>query len=285
MADQKKRGLGRGLESLIPILASTDDSIAEVALASIKPNPRQPRTHFDAAELEELAASIREHGVLQPVVLTRALDGEGYYLIAGHRRWQAAKLAGRTKIAAVVRTAPDDRGLLELALIENVQRSNLNALETAAAYQTLADDFGLSHEEIAKRVGKRRTTVSNTLRLMRLAAPLQAALTRGIISEGHARALLGLPEADAQSAALATIVKRELSVRQTEELVRKLQGEKQPAKRRTKQSPSVAELENRVRDKLGTKVALRRGRKGKGSLIIYFYSDEELEALIKHLRA
>ncbi|RLT46883.1 MAG: ParB/RepB/Spo0J family partition protein [Chloroflexi bacterium] len=285
MADQKKRGLGRGLESLIPILASTDDSIAEVPLASIKPNPRQPRTHFDAAELEELAASIREHGVLQPVVLTRALDGEGYYLIAGHRRWQAAKLAGRTKIAAVVRTAPDDRGLLELALIENVQRSNLNALETAAAYQTLADDFGLSHEEIAKRVGKRRTTVSNTLRLMRLAAPLQAALTRGIISEGHARALLGLPEADAQSAALATIVKRELSVRQTEELVRKLQGEKQPAKRRTKQSPSVAELENRVRDKLGTKVALRRGRKGKGSLIIYFYSDEELEALIKHLRA
>ena len=285
MADQKKRGLGRGLESLIPILASTDDSIAEVPLASIKPNPRQPRTHFDAAELEELAASIREHGVLQPVVLTRALDGEGYYLIAGHRRWQAAKLAGRTKIAAVVRTAPDDRGLLELALIENVQRSNLNALETAAAYQTLADDFGLSHEEIAKRVGKRRTTVSNTLRLMRLAAPLQAALTRGFISEGHARALLGLPEADAQSAALATIVKRELSVRQTEELVRKLQGEKQPAKRRTKQSPSVAELENRVRDKLGTKVALRRGRKGKGSLIIYFYSDEELEALIKHLRA
>ena len=285
MADQKKRGLGRGLESLIPILASTDDSIAEVPLASIKPNPRQPRTHFDAAELEELAASIREHGVLQPVVLTRALDGEGYYLIAGHRRWQAAKLAGRTKIAAVVRTAPDDRGLLELALIENVQRSNLNALETAAAYQTLADDFGLSHEEIAKRVGKRRTTVSNTLRLMRLAAPLQAALTRGIISEGHARALLGLPEADAQSAALATIVKRELSVRQTEELVRKLQGEKQPAKRRTKQSPSVAELENRVREKLGTKVALRRGRKGKGSLIIYFYSDEELEALIKHLRA
>ena len=285
MADQKKRGLGRGLESLIPILASTDDSIAEVPLASIKPNPRQPRTHFDAAELEELAASIREHGVLQPVVLTRALDGEGYYLIAGHRRWQAAKLAGRTKIAAVVRTAPDDRGLLELALIENVQRSNLNALETAAAYQTLADDFGLSHEEIAKRVGKRRTTVSNTLRLMRLAAPLQAALTRGFISEGHARALLGLPEADAQSAALATIVKRELSVRQTEELVRKLQGEKQPAKRRTKQSPSVAELENRVREKLGTKVALRRGRKGKGSLIIYFYSDEELEALIKHLRA
>ena len=285
MADQKKRGLGRGLESLIPVMASTDDSIAEVPLASIKPNPRQPRTHFDAAELEELAASIREHGVLQPVVLTRALDGEGYYLIAGQRRWQAAKLAGRTKIAAVVRTAPDDRGLLELALIENVQRSNLNALETAAAYQTLADDFGLSHEEIAKRVGKRRTTVSNTLRLMRLAAPLQAALTRGIISEGHARALLGLPEADAQSAALATIVKRELSVRQTEELVRKLQGEKQPAKRRTKQSPSVAELENRVRDKLGTKVALRRGRKGKGSLIIYFYSDEELEALIKHLRA
>ncbi|MQC25126.1 MAG: ParB/RepB/Spo0J family partition protein [Chloroflexi bacterium] len=285
MADQKKRGLGRGLESLIPVLASTDDSIAEVPLASIKPNPRQPRTHFDAAELEELAASIREHGVLQPVVLTRALDGEGYYLIAGQRRWQAAKLAGRTKIAAVVRTAPDDRGLLELALIENVQRSNLNALETAAAYQTLADDFGLSHEEIAKRVGKRRTTVSNTLRLMRLAAPLQAALTRGIISEGHARALLGLPEADAQTAALATLVKRELSVRQTEELVRKLQGEKQPAKRRTKQSPSMAELENRVRDKLGTKVALRRGRKGKGSLIIYFYSDEELEALIKHLRA
>ena len=285
MADPKKRGLGRGLETLIPALANADDSIAEVALASIKPNPRQPRTHFDAAELEELAASIREHGVLQPVVLARALDGEGYYLIAGHRRWQAAKLAGRTKIAAVVRDAPDDRSLLELALIENVQRSNLNALETAAAYQTLADDFGLSHEEIAKRVGKRRTTVSNTLRLMRLAAPLQAALTRGIISEGHARALLGLPEADAQTAALANIVKRELSVRQTEQLVRQLQGEKHPAKRRTKQSASVAELENRVRDKLGTKVALRRGRKGKGSLIIYFYSDEELEALIKHLRA
>lgn len=285
MADQKKRGLGRGLESLIPVLGSGDDSIAEVPLASIKPNPRQPRTHFDAAELEELAASIREHGVLQPVVLARTPDGEGYYLIAGHRRWQAAKLAGRTKIAAVVRTAPDDRGLLELALIENVQRSNLNALETAAAYQTLADDFGLSHEEIAKRVGKRRTTVSNTLRLMRLAAPLQAALTRGIISEGHARALLGLPEAEAQTAALATIVKRELSVRQTEQLVRQLQGEKHPAKRRIKQSASVAELENRVRDKLGTKVALRRGRKGKGSLIIYFYSDEELEALIKHLRA
>jgi ParB family chromosome partitioning protein len=285
MADSKKRGLGRGLETLIPILASADDSIAEVPLSSIKPNPRQPRTHFDAAELEELAASIREHGVLQPVVLARTPDGEGYYLIAGHRRWQAAKLAGRTKIAAVVRTAPDDRGLLELALIENVQRSNLSALETAAAYQTLADDFGLSHEEIGKRVGKRRTTVSNTLRLMRLAAPLQAALTRGTISEGHARALLGLPEADAQTAALANILKRELSVRQTEQLVRKLQGEKQPAKRRTKQSASVTELENRVRDKLGTKVALRRGRKGKGSLIIYFYSDEELEALIKHLRA
>lgn len=275
----RKRGLGRGLDALIPVSAPTDEALKEVAVSAIRHNPRQVRTTVDQQELEELAASIREHGILQPIVLARTSSERTYTLIAGQRRLEAASIAGLLMVPAVIRDDPGEQGLLELALIENIQRSNLNPLEAATAYQLLAEDFQLSHDDIARRVGKQRSTVTNTIRLLRLPKLVQDALSESAISSGHARALLRLTTPQAQSSALTTILSKDLTVRQTEDLVRKLTQETRAQPPDPARDSAEADLEDRLREQLGTKVLLNRGRGGRGTITIHFYSDEELNAL------
>lgn len=279
----RKTGLGRGLDALIP-----DDSdnqgpagVELIEISLISANPRQPRSDFNADDLNDLAASIIEHGILQPLIVTRNLTGDHYTLIAGERRLKAAKLANLDKVPVIVKEA-DDLSRLELALIENIQRSDLSALETAEAFRQLHEDFSLSHEEISKKVGKSRVSVTNTLRLLNLPQPVKNALLDGRISEGHARALLALQSSQSQVALCETVVKKNLSVRQTEELVRKFSGIE--PKVQTKQSPlpEVAAIEEQLRNRLGTRVTLNSGKKG-GSVVIHYYSNEELESILNHL--
>ena len=279
----QKSGLGRGLGALIPggENALNENGVMLVSVDLVFPNPRQPRSMMHPEDLQDLTVSIREHGVLQPLIVTPGDTQGRYILIAGERRLQAARLAGLASVPVLVRQATDQQRL-ELAIIENVQRSDLSALEEAEAYRQLAEDFDLSHEDIAARVGKSRVAVTNTLRLLKLPDAVKNALIEGRVSEGHARALLALPTPEAQSAALRTVIAQELNVRQTEELVRKLSGEKPPRKPRPAAVPEVAELEERLRSSLGTKVTLRSGRKG-GTVIIHYYSDEELNALMGRL--
>ncbi len=284
----RKGGLGKGLDALIPGGSFNNEPAAppaagaqEVGVEQIRPNPRQPRTHFDPAELDELAASIAQHGVIQPLLLVRGETGDSYTLIAGERRLLAARQAGLKTVPAIFRDA-SQQDLVELALIENVQRADLSPLETAEAYRHLAEDFNLPHEQIALRVGKSRAAVTNTLRLLKLPPSVQQALASGEISEGHARALLALNSPQAQTAALQTILKNGLSVRQTEELVRRLGGTK-PAPEPVKSlPPELNAIEERLRQGLSTKVTLTHGRKG-GTVVIHYYSDEELNALIDRI--
>jgi len=278
----RKTGLGRGLDALIPGSEPTPSTgIHSVPVEHIVPNPRQPRSHLDTKELSELAVSIREHGVIQPLILTYNDETDQYILIAGERRWRAAQLAGLERVPAILREAGDQQRL-ELALIENVQRADLNALEAAEAYRQLTEDFHLSHDEIAARVGKSRSAISNTLRLLKLPTVVQQALVDGRISEGHARALLALSTPQAQGAALRTILNHGLNVRQTEELVRKLSGQKPTQKAKPTPSPEILALEERLRNSLGTRVSLKRHRKG-GTITIHYYSDEELDSLIDQI--
>lgn len=282
----KKRGLGKGLDALIPTGSDqipSKQGLLQVPVENIQPNPRQPRKSLEIENISQLADSIREHGILQPLVILPKDAGGSYTLIAGERRLRAAQKAGLEFVPVIVREA-NEQQQLEWALVENLQRTDLNPLETANGYLQLADEFDLSHAEIAKRVGKNRATVSNTLRLLKLSAAVRSALIENKISEGHARALLSLPTAQAQSAALQSILERELSVRQTEELVQRLLGERRKKKPTTKRSPEETDLENQLRDALGTRVTLKRGRRG-GSLVIRFFSDEELNALVDRLLA
>lgn len=279
----QKTGLGRGLGALLP---GDDTSLEQrgilyVPVDKIDPNPRQPRQNMDPAELEELTASIREYGVLQPLIVTKNPQDDRYTLIAGERRLQAARLAGLSAVPVMVRDASDQQRL-ELAIIENIQRADLSPLEEAEGYRQLAEEFGLSHEEIALKVGRSRVSVTNTLRLLKLPSSVKTALIEGRISEGHARALLALPTPEAQIAALRTILAQELNVRQTEALVRKLNGERAPAKAKAAPPPEVRALEERLQASLGTKVTLRAGRKG-GTISIHYYSEEELNALLQRL--
>lgn len=279
-----KRGLGRGLDALIPTNEPDDNrgGPVELLVSQIVRNPRQPRTYIDQQELNDLAASIREHGVIQPVIVSRSDNASQYILIAGERRLEASKLAGLAMVPAIIRGPTSDQHLLELALIENIQRADLSPLEAAQAYKHLADDFSLSHDEVAKRVGKQRTTVTNTIRLLKLPPKIQGALAQGLIVEGHARALLSLPNAQAQLAALSTIIGKGLNVRQAEELARQLTGHKNVKPAKVKKSAEAQALENRLRDTLGTRVNLTRGRKG-GTIVIHYYSDEELNTLADRL--
>ncbi len=273
----KRSGLGKGLEALIPTAQEPAGGVAQVPVAAIAPNPMQPRTALDPEALAELAASIREHGLIQPLVVTRQ-GPERYQLIAGERRWQAARLAGLSSVPVMIKEATSQQ-MLELALVENIQRADLNPLEEAAAFRQLVDEFGLTQEQVADRVGKSRVAVTNTLRLLRLPAEVRQALADGTIREGHARVLLALPTPQAQLAALQIVVERDLSVRQAEELVRRLLAEPAPPRPREETSPAAQALEQQFRDSLGTKVNLYRSRKGRGRLVIHFYSEEELQAI------
>ncbi len=279
----RKSGLGKGLDALIPTGEETpgESGVLLASVDEIRPNPRQPRAKTDGLALRELAASIQRHGLLQPLLVVRDDDGKGYTLIAGERRLRAAKLAGLREVPVVVRQA-NEQATLELALIENLQRSDLNALEAAQGYRDLAQDFGLTHEQIALSVGKSRTSVTNTLRLLKLSAEVRQALTDERISEGHARALLGLKRADAQSSVMQVVIERGLNVRQTEELVQRMEAKPKKGKAKAERAPEETDLEERLRQFLGTRVSLKRGRKG-GRVVIHFYSDEELNALVDRL--
>ncbi len=276
----RKSGLGRGLDALIISNESTNIREADqIRVDRIVPNPRQPRAHINSEELIELTASVKEHGIIQPVIVTYDQQGDSYTLIAGERRLLAARQAGLETIPAIVREASEQQRLV-IALIENVQRMDLNAMEAAEAYRQLAEDFNLSHEEIAHHVGKSRVAITNTLRLLKLPKDVQQALVDNKISEGHARALLTLPSPQAQSSAYKTILKRDLNVRQTEELVRKLTGQQVKTHSKPAQAPEISALEERLRTQLGTKVVVK-SRKNGGTLTIHYYSDEELDSLIE----
>lgn len=275
----RKTGLGRGLESLIPTTREEEIEgslgVLEVPLVSISPNPHQPRSRIREQDLLELAASIEEHGIIQPLVVTETVDG--YQLIAGERRWRAARVAGQSSVPVLVKDVAPSQ-ILELALVENLQRSDLNPLEEAMAFHQLVDEFELTQKQIAQRVGKSRAAVSNTLRLLTAARSVREALLDEQISEGHARALLGLETTAAQEAALKTVLKQELNVRQTEQLVRRLLGRQGKPKASREPSPETRELESQFREALSAKVSLKRQGKG-GRLVVYFYSEEELASL------
>ncbi len=280
----RKGGLGKGLDALIPGEVTEQTATSSEVFVQrdlIVANPHQPRSTMDSEELDDLANSIREHGILQPLVVSFDPLTGMYTLIAGERRLRASALAGVDRVPVIVREVTDQERL-ELALIENVQRADLSPLETAEAYRELAEDFNLSHEEISTRVGKSRVSVTNTLRLLKLPDPVLKALSDGAISEGHARALLGLSNAQAQNAALQSILTHDLNVRQTEELVRKMTGHKPEPVAEKPVEPDVKELEDRLQNKLGTRVSLHHGAKG-GSITIHYYSDEELNSLVSQL--
>lgn len=317
----RRSGLGRGLDALImPSVApatsppvpidpavtgvslatgiapvETQTAPLEVEIGRIEPNPLQPRKQFDAEQLAELADSIREHGVIQPLVVTQAPLQPGdspsrprFRLIAGERRWQASRMAGLVRVPVVVREAAG-RELLELALVENVQRADLNPLEEAEAFQQLSAEFGLTQEEIGRRVGKSRFAISNTMRLLQLPSRVQQAVLDGRLSEGHARAVLGLTgDREGQERLAQDVIDRGLTVRQTEEAVRRVQqappetAMQRAASRR--RDFATDEIEERFREALGTRVALSRSRRG-GRLVIYYYDDEQLHSIYERLAA
>ena len=295
---RSRSGLGRGLGALIPSSEKTDfedessvdreRGTAEVPVEFIVPNPWQPRRSMSEESLQELAASIREHGLIQPLIVVRTSSedsltgGAEYQLIAGERRWQAAKLAGLTAVPVIIKDATPQE-MLELALVENLQRADLNPLEEALGYRQLMDEFGLTQEQVAERVGKSRAAVANAVRLLRLPDAVKTRLIGLEISEGHARALLALEDENTQVEALGIMLKKGLNVRQTEELVRNMVRRKTsetPASPPTRAlSPEEKALEDEFRQALGTKVQLVRGKAGSGRLVIQFYSEEELQTI------
>ncbi|NJD60483.1 MAG: stage 0 sporulation protein J [Anaerolineales bacterium] len=282
----KKTGLGRGLDALIPAGDFAPESetplpsrgFEMLPIRSISRNPRQPRSQMDQEELTELSASIKENGILQPLIVTPSGEPGRYTLIAGERRLLAAGMAGLDSVPAIIREASEQERL-ELALIENVQRADLTPLEAAEAYRQLADDFSLSHEQIAQQLGKSRVAITNTLRLLKLPDDVRQALADGVISEGHARVLLSLPSEAAQSAVLQAIIKHELNVRKTEDLIRKYLGQRPSTPTKPVPKPDVTFLEERLRERLGTRVSLHPRKKG-GTMVIHYYSEEELDALV-----
>jgi ParB family chromosome partitioning protein len=310
----RKHGLGRGLSALIPDSPITDGQApafadpstppdspgalriptTEVLIDRIEPNPQQPRSIFKEDQLQELADSIREHGIIQPLLVSQQSDGL-YQLIAGERRWRAARLAGLERVPVTVRQTTSQE-LLELALIENVQRADLSPLEEATAYQRLIHDFHLTQQQVAQRVGRSRTAVANTVRLLELPSELRDSLAAGDISEGHARALLGAPDTNRMLEAWRSIVAGVLNVRQAEQLVRKLRKHTTETETASDQAVTASVdtgslgpvvvtegIAASLQRALGTKVTLRRTQDGSGSMTIHFYSDEELDGILERL--
>ncbi len=298
-----KTGLGRGLSSLLGARPPADkktkggkkpasmppnataEPLSEVPTGEILPGAMQPRNGFDDDSLNELAESIRENGIMQPLIV-RPREGS-YELIAGERRWRASQIAGLARVPIVIRDV-DDRTALELALVENLQRENLDPIEEAKGYAQLVDQFDLTQEEIAAKVGKNRATVANALRLIKLPAEVQTYVRDGLLSSGHAKVILGLKHAKDQIAAARRVIKKELSVRQTEELLDAL-GQSTPdktkrgsARKRSTTDAHILDLESKLRERLGTKVSLRY-TKGKGSVDIKFFNDEDLQRILESL--
>jgi ParB family chromosome partitioning protein len=280
----RRGGLGRGLGALIPAGPIEDESsigarFAELPISSIEPNPRQPREVFEEEALAELVRSINEVGVLQPVVV-RELEPGHYQLVMGERRWRASREAGLETVPAIVRETTDDH-LLRDALLENLHRQQLNPLEEAAAYQQMLVEFGATHDELADRIGRSRSQVSNTIRLLNLPPAVQRRVAAGVLSAGHARALLALPDPEAQDRLASRIVAEGLSVRATEELVST--GESAPAARATRsrapQAPGLADLAGSLSDLLETRVTIDMGRR-KGKLTVEFATMDDLRRVV-----
>lgn len=275
-----RKALGRGLEALIPPVAEASDERAgaprQLPVADIGPNPFQPRTRFDDVALRELSASIKASGVLQPVLVRRHADG--FQLVAGERRLRAAQLAGLEKIPAILREV-DDREMMELALIENIQREDLNPIDEAKAYKTLVTTVGLTHDQLSERVGKQRSSISNALRLLGLPVEVQDMVSRGTLSAGHARALLGLDSAGDQLAAARYVQAKGFSVRRTEVFVarRLRRGHK---KVHTTKLGGLVEWETKLQQRFSTRVTIARGRKG-GRVEFEYYGDQDLERLLE----
>jgi ParB family chromosome partitioning protein len=269
----KRKALGKGLDVLLPQQSSLS-SLLSVEIDVIQPNPMQPRIEFESGKLDELVASIREKGILQPIVLRRA--DSGYEIVAGERRWRAAQKAGLHRIPAIVQDVSDQE-MVELALIENIQRDDLSAVEEARAYEVMSKQFGLTQEEIARRVGRSRSAVTNTLRLLTLPKMIQGMIVKGSLSMGHARALIPLPPSEQQLLAVK-IVEKDLSVRETERLVRRFLEPKPKSKSNPGKDPNVAAAERELEERWKTRVEiLQKGTKGK--VVFYFNSEEELDRL------
>lgn len=277
-----RKALGRGLKALIPQGEPDAVGVQEVPLASIRPNPDQPRRRFEEEPLNELADSIKSHGVLEPLIVRPI--GSGYEIVVGERRWRASQIAGLTTVPAMVRDL-SEREAMELALVENLQREDLNPIEEAEAYQRLLDEFGLTQEDVAQRVGKERSTVANRLRLLGLRGKSRTWLEEGRLSAGHAKVLLSLTNESQRTAVATKIVEEALSVRQTEELVKRAQSRTRtkPKSSGADQDPHWAEFEDEFRRVLGTKVnVVRRGQRGR--IEIEFYGEEDIERILGVLR-
>lgn len=278
-------GLGRGLDALIDtehVITNGSSSINEVELSAISPNPNQPRTHFDEEALDELATSIRELGVISPITLRKNED-ETYQIIAGERRYRAAKMVGLKTIPAYIKTAADEQ-VMEMALIENIQREDLNAIEIALTYQRLMDEYSLTQERMSQRVGKKRATIANYLRLLRLPAEIQMGITEHKIDMGHARALLGTDNPADQLDIYKRILDEGLSVRKVEEIVRDGSGKQQTKpENQVRKLPEYAQLQQRLSDLFETKVQFNCNDKGKGKISIPFANDGELAKIMEKL--
>lgn len=291
----KKRGLGRGLDALLgtpagkdePLTTGADssaDNLTSLPVDLIRRGRYQPRRDFNPESLQELADSIAAQGVVQPIVV-RPVDGNQYEIIAGERRWRASQQAGLSEIPVVIREV-DDQAAMAMGLIENIQRDDLNPLEEAGALHRLLNEFELTHQEIARAVGKSRTTVTNLLRLLELNADVKAMIEDGRIEMGHARALLGLKDG-LQSEAARQVSLQGLSVRETEKLVRRLQGESDApvrAKQPVREDPNIRSLENNLTERLGARVKLQQGSGGKGKLVISYNSLDELDGILEHIQ-
>ena len=284
----KKSRLGKGLEALIPKetidTATSNDDLLNLPLGKIKPNKLQPRKSFDDPTLKELAESIKEKGVIQPLMVRRS--GKDYEIVAGERRWRASKLAGIKNVPAILIDASDSEAL-QLALIENLQREDLNPIEEAEGYSTLVRDHNLTHEDISKKIGKDRSTITNQLRLLKLTDNAKKAVAGGVISAGHARALLSVEDGDMIDQLLNTVISRELSVRQTENLLKTLNKVKSGRKTTsvaTEDSKYISDIAEELKKTLGTKVIISGGAE-KGKIEIQYYSGEELERLIGILKS
>jgi len=275
-----KRGLGKGLDALFPEIENNDEgTIREIKISEVEPNKHQPRKYFDQEKLEMLAESIKTHGVIQPIIVQKQETGF-YKIIAGERRWRAARLAGLKTIPVIVKDY-NKKDVLEIALIENLQREDLNPIEESEAYKNLLEEFGLTQEEISMRVGKSRSAIANSLRLLNLCTEIRQMLIEDKISSGHARALLSVEDINLQKEIAHLIVEKQLSVRETEKLVKEY-GKNNHKKEKNKKdvlSHYFSDLEDNLSKALGTKVKIHSGKK-KGKIEIEYYSDEDLERLI-----
>lgn len=283
-----KKGLGKGLDSMIPekktkaeMKEAQDKSLVEIKISEIDPNMGQPRKKFDEDELLELAESIKIHGVIQPIILTKR--GKRYEIIAGERRWRASKLAGLTKIPAVIREYTD-KEIMEVSLIENIQRQDLNPIEEAVAFKNLIDEYKMKQDDLAERVSKSRSAITNALRLLKLDDKVKAMLAEGLISTGHARALLAVEDKNKQQVLATKIFDEKLSVRETEKLVKQILENKEPKKEEKPSEKLIyKKLEDSLKSIIGSKVSIKGRDNGKGKIEIDYYSIEELDRITELL--